>query len=186
MKVLIFEGIATSGKSTVVSELEKTLVGLNTVVLGEDGTHLPIIQKISDKHIEFFESLISNIIDTRPEILMFDRLYLTQAFRAKCGLDDYVVIEEMLSYHSACTFFFKVDEDKISQRISEASKHRGANYFKSRGSTSEEIAKYYVDQQRSQLELLKQSKLPYRVIDTTGNNYGKVVEQIVGTINQSN
>ncbi len=182
MKVLIFEGIATSGKSTVISGLEKALPGSKIKVVGESETHIPIMQKIADKHIEFFKSLIDKLVDENPELLIFDRLYLTQAFRAKCKISDYSKIEEMLTEYSPLTIFLKVDNDAIEDRISKASEHRGSDYFRSRGNTPEEIAKYYIDQQQSQLNLLEQSKVPHKVINTTNRSYEKVIQEIITLI----
>jgi thymidylate kinase len=183
MKVLILEGIATSGKSTVITHLKKVLEGLKVVVADESDTHEPIMEKRSDKHIGFYKTLIHRMLATRPDLLIFDRLYLTQAFRAKCDISDYSEIEELLSKYSPLTIYLKVDEAAIEDRISKAAEHRGSDYFKFRG-TSKERAQYYIDQQRHQLKSLERSTLPYKVINTTDNDYDKVVQEILEFVKQ--
>ncbi|MBI2588925.1 hypothetical protein HYW35_01820 [Candidatus Saccharibacteria bacterium] len=184
MKILIFEGIATSGKSTVISGLKEVLPGLNIEVVGESETHIPIMKEKADKHIAFFESLINKLIANKPDLLIFDRLYLTQAFRAKCSINDYAEIEKLLSKYSPVTIFLKVDESAIASRISKAAEHRRSDYFASRGESSEEIAQYYIDQQRNQLKLLEQSKLPCKIINTTEHSYEKVIKEINTLVNE--
>jgi thymidylate kinase len=183
MKVLIFEGIATSGKSSVISGLQKALTGSKIAVAGESETHEPIMEQRSNKHLDFFRSLINRLTAEKPDLLIFDRLYLTQAFRAKCDISDYSEIEELLSKYSPLTIFLKVDEDKIESRISKAAEHRGPDYFKYHG-TPKERAKYYIDQQRNQLKLLEQSQLPYVIIDTTEHGYDKVIKEIFTFVNK--
>lgn len=184
MKILIFEGIATSGKSTVISGLQKTLSDIKFVVAGESETHIPIMKEKADRHIAFFESLINKLIADKPDLLIFDRLYLTQAFRAKCSINDYMEIEKLLSKYSPVTIFLKVDESAIASRVSKAAEHRGSDYFASRGESSEEIAQYYIDQQRNQLKLLEQSKLPYEIINTTEHGYEEVIKEIHKLVNK--
>lgn len=184
MKILVFEGVATSGKSTVISGLQKALPDFMVVVAGESETHEPIMKERSDKHIGFFKELIYRMLSTKPDLLIFDRLYLTQAFRAKCDISDYSEIEKLLSKYSPLTIFLKVDEDTIEDRISRAAEHRSSDYFKHRG-TSKERAQYYINQQRHQLKLLERSTLPYKVINTTNHDYDRVVQEVLKSINKN-
>jgi hypothetical protein len=46
-----------------------------------------------------------------------------------------------------------------------------------------EIANYYIKQQRSQLELLKESKIPYKIFNTSTHDYEKIAEEIKKLIN---
>lgn len=184
MKILIFEGIATSGKSTVISSLQKALPGLKVMVAGESETHIPIVEETADKHISFFKELINRFVSKEPDLIIFDRLYLTQAFRAKCNISDYSEIEELLTKYSPLTIFLGVDNDAIKDRISKASKHKGSDYFRSRGETPEERAQYYINQQRYQLELLEQSTIPHKIINTTDHDHEKVIKEVLTFINK--
>lgn len=186
MKVLIFEGIATSGKSTIIQHLKSKLANdLKIVVADEEETHVPIMKKTDELHLFFYENLIDKLIKAHPDLLILDRLYLTQAFRAKVDLAAYTVVEEKLMPYSPLTVFLKVEPDNIKERVQKAIEHRDAEwgqYVASKGETPEQQALYYIDQQESQLELLKQSTLPYKIFDTTSHNYDKITDEIIGTL----
>lgn len=186
MTVIIFEGIATSGKSTLIKILqENTLVGRKVTVFTEEQTHEPIMKDISDTNVPFFKSLLTKV-DEDSDVVIFDRLYLTQAFRAKIDLATYADIEQSLSRYSAVTIFLKVDESAIAERVMKAAEHRQTSwgdYIRTKGRTVEEIAEYYIGQQRSQLQLLEQSRLPHHTLDTTNHEYDKLAEEIKKIVN---
>lgn len=188
MKTLIFEGVATSGKSTVISYLVKSLKDEMTIKLAtEEETHEPIMAQRSDLNTLFFEDLINKLTLKHPDLLIFDRLYITQAYRAKSGLNEYSSIEDALMPYSPHTVVLKVDETTIADRIKAASGHREQKwleYLRTKGNTFEEIAQDYIGQQRGLLKLVKQSKLPYTVFDTTSHNYGTITEEIIKIVRQ--
>lgn len=128
------------------------------------------MDKPSGLHITFFQSLISKAVETGAELVIFDRLYLTQAFRADASIDDYRSIEDSLSQYHTLTAFLKVDEDAIAKRVRLATLHREESwgkYVKTKGNTFMEIADYYINQQRRQLKLLEESKLEHIALNTT-------------------
>ena len=182
MKILIFEGIATSGKSTAINTLVKSFPdSVNCRVYTEQSTHIPIMKKTDTPHKEFFTKLVSEALAADYDLVIFDRLYLTQAFRADSSLKEYTDIEMLLFTQDPITIFLKVDEVEIGNRISVAASQREpswGDYVSTKGETAQERANYYIGQQRNQLELLRQSQLPYQIYDTTGNNYKSIVEDI--------
>ncbi len=182
MMILIFEGIATSGKSTVINSLQKALPRtLNTRVFTEQFTHIPIIKRTDELCKDFFTKLINEAFAGDYDIVLFDRLYLTQAFRARCSLDKYLDLEMILFTTHTTTIFLKVDEAEISNQISHAIEHRDPDwgeYVGTKGKTTQEQADYYIKQQRNQLELLSQSQLPYQIYDTTNRDYKSIVEDL--------
>jgi thymidylate kinase len=187
MRTLIFEGIATSGKSTIIDYLVKALKGEVTIELAtEEQTHEPIMARRSELNIGFFADLINKLTLKHPDLLIFDRLYITQAYRAKTDLTEYSAIEDALMPYSPHTIVLKVDESAIADRIKTAAKHRGdewvEKYWKAKGDSFEEIAKDYITQQRGLLELIKQSKLSYTIFDTTSHDYGTITEDILRII----
>ncbi len=137
MQTLIFEGIATSGKSTVTNKLAEALSPRLSVRLAtEDETHVPIMDARQGLHLQFFESLLTTMASKQPDLLILDRLYMTQAFRAKCDLSAYKGFEEFLLQYNPTTIFLKVSETEIPNRIHIATKHRNpswAEYVQSRG-----------------------------------------------------
>ncbi len=183
MNILILEGIATSGKSTIITELSKDLSAkISIMVADETETHIPIMEKLNESHIGFYLDLINDYLNKRADVVIFDRLYLTQAFRANIGLKEYEPVEKLLLPHAPLTIFLKVDEGSIAERVSKATEHRDSEwgeYVKTRGASVEEIAQYYIEQQRNQLQLLKQSIIPYTIFDTTNHDYTRIKNEII-------
>lgn len=188
MNILIFEGIPTSGKSTLTETIKEQLKGLTVRVATEAETHEPIMGQTNELHVSFFENLIEKLVTEKPELIIFDRLYITQAFRAGASLTEYSAIEILLSQYAALTVFLRVDERAIAERIAKAVEHRDSSpddsfqwgeYFSSKGSTGDEIAEHYMAQQRNQIELLGTSTLPHMVCDTTHHEYSEIARQIL-------
>jgi thymidylate kinase len=188
MKILIVEGIATSGKSSLIEKIS-TQLGKDIVkVYGEEQTHEPIMDKTDDLHIGFFKSLLNDALKSNSRLTIFDRFHLTQAFRAKAGISEYKEIEDLLAKQNTLIAYLKVGEDAIADRIrltaerrdkEQTDDFRWGEYFHTKGKSYEEIADYYVDQQRSQLQLLEQSRLESHVFNTTSHDYEAVANQII-------
>lgn len=189
--MLIVEGIATSGKSSLIKEII-ALLGRDTVrVYSESETHIPIMEDRNQLHIEFFKDLIRDAQKSNADLIIFDRLHFTQAFRAKAGIVQYAEVEDLLLGQNTLVAYLQVDEPAIKSRVefsSEhprvalASEHSGQSwgeYIKAKGQSFEEIAAYYADQQRRQMELLKQSKLESRILNTTHHEYSVIASQII-------
>ncbi len=182
MKILIIEGVATSGKSTLTEAIVKLLNGHQVKIFSEENTHIPIMNKPDEFHIDFFNTLITSAIQTKSDLIIFDRLHLTQAHRAKSDIAIYEEVESLLAQHSTLMAYLKVDENTLAERVKIATEHREKKwleYVQTKGKTFDEIAKYYINQQRSQLDLISQSKLPSRVFDTTQHDYQTVAKSIV-------
>lgn len=187
MKILILEGIPTSGKSTLAESIKDQLPELTVRVATEAETHEPIIKQTNELHVTFFEELIKRLVDEKPSLIVFDRLYLTQASRAGARLTDYSVIENLLSQYVALTVFLRVDEQTIADRIAKAVAHRDSSddsfkwddHFKTKGDTYNEIAEYYIAQQQNQIKLLDTLTLPHMICNTTRHNYSEISQQIL-------
>lgn len=192
MKTIIFEGIATSGKSTVINLLKSSLdKRLKIKVADERVTHIPIMKSTNELHVDFYKELINKLSRNQPDLLILDRLYLTQAYRAKTDLLTYKEIENVLKPLNPVTIFLYVEPASIKDRVLDAIGHREpawGEYVSTKGRTSEEQAEYYINQQESLIELLKRSTLPYQVLDTTAHNYNAIVKTIVTylDLNQNN
>lgn len=182
MKIIILEGIATSGKSSLAKELIRALPDLKAKVLTEDKTHEPILDQTTKTHASFFKKLIEDAVVEKQDLIVFERLYLSQAFRSKADLSMYSELEAMLVPYSPVTIFLKVDEDLIAERIKEAVKHRDpkwGEYVSKKGKNINEIADTYVQQQRHQLKLLEQSNIPYRVVNISKGNWQEIAQTIL-------
>lgn len=183
MKIVILEGISSSGKSSVAQGLLSSKPkDLTVKIYNEKQTHIPIMDKRDELHSDFFGRLVRDACQSQSDLVVFDRLYLTQAFRAAVSPTEYEEIEDMLTSLNAQTIFLKVNEDAIAKRIQHTSTHRSpewAEYYRTKGSTIEDVAQTYVDQQRALLRLLEQSKVPYKIFNTTDHNYSAIITDIL-------
>src|SRR5882762_6132076 len=108
MRVFIFEGIATSGKSTMIQQLKDSRGSLQLSIVDESETHIPIMNEAEDSHVDFFIDLVNQKLASNSDLVIFDRLYLTQAFRSKRRINTYKQVEELLLPYAPLTIFLKV------------------------------------------------------------------------------
>lgn len=189
MKVLILEGIPTSGKSSITKEIFELLGKDYVRVYGEPETHEPIMDKPEGLHIEFFKTLLQDAVESGIDLVIFDRFHFTQAFRAKAGIGEYAEIEDLLAKQEALVVYLWIEDSVIANRIRLTAERRDRDpnelfqwgeYFRSKGESFGEIAKHYAAQQRNQMELLNQSKLKSRIFNTTHHDYNAIASQIIG------
>ena len=189
--MLIVEGIATSGKSSLIKEIIDLLRKDKVRVYSESETHVPIMEDRNELHIEFFKDLIEDAEKSEAELVIFDRLHFTQAFRAKVDIVAYAEVEDVLLSQHTLIAYLQVEESAIKERVEFSSKHprvalssehSGENwgeYIKKKGQSFDEIAAYYAGQQRNQLKLLEQSKLESRIFNTTHHEYKAIANQLI-------
>jgi thymidylate kinase len=190
MNTLIFEGIATSGKSTLIRQLNKNLKNtIDICILDESTTHHPIMQQPRELHVNFFEKLVHENLTLQPDLLLIDRLYITQAYRARASTRAYISIEKLLKPYNPQTILLTIDEEAVENRIKKAAKHRDPewrDYLKTKGNTFQEIAQRYTEQQRGIITLAKQSSLPYTIFDATNHNYESICLRIANILKNQN
>lgn len=185
MKILILEGVATSGKSTLAKAIPAKLQGSRVEIFDELKTHEPIMEQRSELHLDFFKKLLGEITSINADLVILERFHFTQAIRANADINKYAEIEELLHSQGALMVLLKIDEDSLSQRITDAIAHREkewGEYVQTRGKNEQEIAQYYIDQQRSYLELLNQSKLSRKVVNVTTRDYDSAAQEIIGSL----
>ena len=143
------------------------------------------MKQTKELHIAVFKDLIKRLINEKPGLIIFDRLYLTQAFRAGVSISEYSELENILSKYDTITVFLKVDENHIADRVTTAAEHRDPTwreYINTKGRNSTEIANYYISQQRKQLDLLNRSNLPTMVCDTSNHEYEEISQKILNRL----
>ena len=186
MKIIILEGIATSGKTSVMKKLTEVLAqkGLYFTVIGEEETLMPILNN-TDKQvsINFLKNVIDRALKEIKDVIVFDRLYFTHIFKTNSTLSDFKEIEDMLKDLSLLVLL-KIDDTKIPERIEYARKHREErwNEFVSKKGSNEEIYQYYLNQQRILLDLLSETTLKNKVYDTTSLDFDSVVNDILESV----
>jgi len=181
MYIRVFEGIATSGKSTIIAALEKRLVGRKLAIYTEEATHIPIQGDRKELHVQFFSDLIDQAIGTGADVVLFDRLYMTQAFRAGASVAEYAEVERKLAAYDAQTIILEVDPEEIAKRLERAMEHRetmwGA-YVRSKAESIETVATLYDAQQHAMRHFASESLLKSRTFDTTAHEYDAIVSTI--------
>lgn len=188
MKIIILEGIATSGKTSIqnllISEFEKR--NIDFAVVDENQTLMQILEN-TDKSVsvKFLLKILNKFFALNKDVLIFDRLYFTHVFRTSSTIDDFAEIEDLLAGHDALLVLLTIDEQKISDRVQSAMLYRGqkwANFVRRKGNDSE-IESYYVQQQQFLLKLSSKSRLPHVVENSTAGDFEKITKTILKKIN---
>lgn len=174
MQNYIFEGMPTSGKTTLTNLIAQKLARHNkVVVLGEDVTVIPTVEDpVPLKVRSYLGRILALAIDEQPDVILTDRFHISQAHRLGIPLQYFAGIERrLLAATEPLTVFLNVCEDSVPARIQHALGHRGLGYrdfiYSKNGTTLDEVAANYVDQQRARQELVEASELPYVTYDTT-------------------
>lgn len=185
MKILILEGIATSGKTTIKNNLEKYFdkKGLNYLVIEEDETLMPILHNTNRKiGIAHLKKVIKKALAQKKDILIFDRLYFTHVFRTRSSINDFKGIENLLK-KSSLLVFLKIDKKKIGRRIYDTMKQRPkwADYVRKKGD-KKDIINYYIHQQELLLKLLKKSSVKHVIYNSTEQNFKNITKNIINKL----
>jgi len=187
MKLIILEGIATSGKTTIKNLLKKHLKenNKNYKIIEEDETLMPI-HKNTDKKIAktHLKKILTKYLNQKIDYLIFDRLYFTHIHRTNSNLEDFKEIETQLQQKTSQIYYLKINNNKIKERIYNAIKHRPkdwGNYIKNLG-TEKEMINYYTNQQKKQLNNLKETKIKNKIYNTTNLEFEKIANQIIKTL----
>jgi|TARA_B100001971_G_C18095904_1_gene486077 thymidylate kinase len=185
MKILILEGIATSGKTTIKNKLEKYFdkKDLKYLVVEEDETLMPILHNTTKRlAIAHLKKVIEKALAQKKDILIFDRLYFTHIFRTKSSINDFKKIENLLK-RSSLLIFLKIDKKKIGKRISDTMNKRPkwADYVCKKGN-KKDIIKYYATQQELLLKLLKKSSVKHAIYNSTKNNFKNITKDIINKL----
>ncbi|MEK7655641.1 MAG: hypothetical protein AAB386_03110 [Patescibacteria group bacterium] len=177
-KILILEGIASSGKTT----LEKLLVArLNdSIILSENYTLMPIIDNRNiDIALAHLQKQIQTIVDSSAQNIIVDRFHLTHAFRTQSDLDAFSEIEDGLQKAgNVLIVLLTIDPERIRERVEETVLHRKDNWKKGAPGNIAGKAAYYAKQQEVLLSLLPISRLPSITINTSDKSWTDYADAI--------
>ena len=181
MKIILFEGIAGSGKTTLQKMLVEQLE--DSVVISEEKTLMSLVDnRDAAVALEHLNAILDEMKAHNTSYLILDRFHLTHAFRTKSNLSDFSLIEnELAKIGDVLIVLLAVDEQNIQERIEETMAHRKENW-KTGGQgakTMEEKVVYYTNQQKVLKEQLGQSRFPSIIVDTTQKDWRGNVEQIM-------
>ena len=190
MKILILEGIATSGKTTVKNKLMNFFK--KNLVVEEDKTLMPILNNTNlNVSIGHLKKILKKALSfKKKDVLIFDRLYFTHIFRTGSSLKDFREIESLLLCNEVFLAFLKINKTKISKRIFNAMKNERANtgwveYVKSKGN-KKQIISYYQSQQALLLDLLNKSRIDYKIYNTSKLDSDSITRKILKEVGFTN
>lgn len=184
MKVIIFEGASTSGKTTLANLLTDKLKksGQKVLLVEEIQTLIPVLEILDvNKHLDHLAKVVKSISQKDFDFVVIDRFHLTSAALCDAPISKYEKIEEELLKYNPTIVFLKVEKSELGNRIFKALKHRGP-YWKehvaSKGSDKQIVA-WFLETQKKLLNDLKKSKIKHEIIDTTSSKYEKITEKLL-------
>ena len=184
MNIIIFEGIASSGKTTIGKKLLERLP--NTKIIEETETLMPLIdnrdEKIANEHLL---SLFQTITKSNVSNIILDRFHLTHAFRTKADIQNFVNIEsELEELGHILVVFLTIKQNVIRGRIKETIGYRKDDWNKGGQGvgTLDEKVEYYTTQQITLRNLVTKSSLKYMEIDTTKKDWSSAVTKILNKL----
>lgn len=185
MKILILEGIATSGKTTIKDKLVDFFKKkkLKYLIIEEKETLMPILNNTKVRvSINHLKRILKKVLPKKKDVIIFDRLYFTHIFRTKSTIKDFEEIESLFSKNNTFLAFLKIDKKKIPERIFNAMRNdrskMWADYVRSKGN-NKQIIQYYQSQQDLLLKLLKKSRINYKIYNTSKLNQDLIKEKIL-------
>ena len=183
MRTIIFEGIATSGKTSIERNLIELLEanGVSHLLVEEDKTLMPVLYNHDvSEGLRLLTVSIAAAYAERRDVYIFDRLHLTHAFRTTSEVEKFKQIEDMLRAYNPVIVLLTIEESLIPERVRWALANRDADWVRHvrRRESDEAIFAHYREQQRGLVRLLVTSSLPHEVIDTSDLDFRAVARRI--------
>jgi len=182
-KVLIFEGIAATGKTTLENSLISARPSEEVGFVSEAETLMPLIDnKNCDVAVAHLEKLLERIAGSPQDAVIIDRFHLTHAFRTNSSIDRFSKIESLLLNYDTKMVLLVVDEKKLESRIKDADSRRGDAWGQGKKGSIEERVAYYSRQQKKLVRLAASSKLKVVTIDTTQQRWDDYTDQLLAEL----
>ncbi len=178
-RVILFEGIASSGKTTLERMLNERIKG--SLLITEGRTLMPIFEE-KNPHVvtDHLLGVLREINNEPAETIIIDRLHLTQTFRTRSPLSEFRAIEKLLCDTThPFLILLSIQEEAILCRIKETDEYRAGTWVKKKQGTYEERTEYYKDQQLKLKQEVKESSLPVLILDTTDKDWDRCLNRIV-------
>lgn len=185
-KIIILEGVTTTGKSSVFYNLQRYAKehNLNWIFVPETETTIPIIDSIDPKkNNNHLEKLLKRALGQKADLYVFDRLHFSSIFKTNAKTEDLKEVEEILSEFDAQIFMLYVPVISLRERIKESMKYRNVEWteylLNKVGGDKEKVADIYVNRQELVMQLMKKSLLKINIVDTSDQNFVRVTRQII-------
>lgn len=170
MKTFIFEGISSSGKTSICSNLQHYCEDnrINARYLKEAETIIPLIDNVNiATATEFMETLISAELGECVNII--DRFHISHCFKTSRTLSAYKSVEKSLSNYNPTLIMLRLNEECIFDRIESAAKYKNPDWIKymieNRGGSIAGVVDFLIGRQRLIEKLFSESSLEKEIID---------------------
>ncbi|TSC52323.1 MAG: Uncharacterized protein LiPW41_534 [Parcubacteria group bacterium LiPW_41] len=190
MHIIIIEGITTSGKTSVFTNLKRYADehNIKSVFISEEETTTPYIDSVSlESNKNALNNLVRNALSKKSDLLVFDRLYFAHTFKTGGTTEDFREIEELLNGYDTTMFFLEIPESSIEKRITESMQYRykgWVDYVMNRaGGDIKKVVSFYTDRQRESKNLFNKSILKKYILDTASQNYVAITREIIDKSN---
>lgn len=182
-QLIIFEGIASSGKTTLENSVASRYEG-SCATISEAQTLMPLIEnKDAEVAQDHLKHVCEQLMQMDEELILIDRLHLTHAFRTHSELSIFASTENFLLQHfSILLVLLVIDEGSIKFRIEDAQNRRGPLWKHGKEGSLDEKVQYYIKQQRQLITYAQESTLPHIQIDTTGQWWDEYADVIFSKI----
>ncbi len=183
MKLLLFEGVATTGKSTIEAEVLRLCETKNrpAILYHEDQTLIPLLgDKSVQASLELQNTVLGQIEQEKHDVVLVDRFLLSHLERTNGDLNDFAVVRDKLVDLEARIIFLQIDDQAFRPRLKDALARRAqkfSDHVMAKGGADVMLNKY-VEQQQTMLKLLPTLGLSTCVFDTTNLNFIEIAEQI--------
>ncbi len=180
--LFIIEGIATSGKTSIITLLAKELSKTRSVkIVTEAETLMPLIDNVSKKTtLRHLTTIIGKMKRSKKNVIIVDRFHFTHAFRTKSNISHFLEIEKELAKHFDClVVVLSIDLRTLRKRILRTDSIRGDAWSKGKKGAIDDRIRYYSDQQKILLEFAKKTSLPLQVVNSTDMDWERIVYDII-------
>ncbi len=168
-KLIIIEGISSSGKTTVQRLLKERLSKAGSVkTLSEGTTLISLVRNRSKKSaLDHLKRLLSKMETSRYDFYITDRFHLTHIFRTNSNPAYFRKLEKtMLTWFDVLLVLLVIDRRFIRKSLEHTFSIRKSLGKGKRGTIDDRVA-YYEDQQEKLLKAAKASSLRLLRINTT-------------------
>lgn len=184
-KLIIFEGIATAGKTTMITKLFTQFQSKGSVTfISEEETLIPIFDNQDPKKATLFlNQVIKKIKKISTDYIIIERLFMTHAFRTSSELNIFSSFEkQLLDFSDPIIILLRMKDRYIPQRIKLADKQRGVSWKHKKVGKFQDRIIYYKKQQLSLKNLSQQADIPVIVFDTSDMDWERVLKNILRRI----
>lgn len=143
--------------------------------LRDSSTSLRFARNDTEKH-----RYVRNDAKIQYDIVIFDRLHLTPIAICKSSVAKFKEVEDELVKFNPVLIFLEMSEAKIPERVLDSIKYRSPSWgeYVHRKGSKEEIIEHYTLAQRKLQKLVKETKLPKIIFDSTDENFDRIAQEI--------